>query len=830
MGIEGAAGPSGAEDAAALVARLRELRERSGRSYRELEKRARARGTYLPRSTVAGMLSRSALPREDLLVAFVQVCGDGERAGAWLAARQWIASRASRADPHDGGREVAAEQREQQEGPGPCLNHLPRDVADFTGRDAEIDRMVAAVTDGVGVLAVDGMAGVGKTALVVRAGHLLAERFPDGLLYVDLHGHSEGKAPLAPTEALELLLGQIGADLPPGSAGAGIRRAEARWRAETEARQLLVVLDNAGDEAQVKPLLPSGGGTSLITSRIRLSGIDAARPLSLDVLSEREALAFFTRVIGADRAAAEPEAVSRIVRFCAGLPLALRLSGARLAHRPVWSVSHLWERMGSAGRPLSELSSGGRRVDAVFQMSYAQLPAFDQLVFKALAQHPGADADADAAVVGAMAQTSQANAEEALQRLVDVHLAEEVFPGRYRQHDLLREYARSLTTNPKLITRMLDHYVTTITEALKHPDPAAEAWLASEHSNLLAATRCAAANGQTGGAWQLAVALWRLLTRGPAHDVVDLLEHGLSGLRDSSEGGEAVLATMLAVAHWSAGRRSLARKQLEDAVQAHEDTESRARTLAMLSLVHLDGGDYGAAWEHAQLAMAELAGLTELSPLGVNTQTMSCLTQGVIQGLRGNDASALEFLRAAHHTCEQLGDRLSPTDHVLTELARCLTTLGDVDEAAALLQQARSIRKRIGDRIGEAEAIALLGAVRRAQGHYAEAAALGRSAVDMLTDQPRPAACALLELGHTLAEDDAATADEATEVYRQALHLAVTAQQPHEEALALQALATTLAPTDPHTAQRYRERATGILAQLGVSGRMTRPHLRPGGW
>ncbi|MEV0501781.1 tetratricopeptide repeat protein [Streptomyces spectabilis] len=244
--------------------------------------------------------------------------------------------------------------------------------------------------------------------------------------------------------------------------------------------------------------------------------------------------------------------------------------------------------------------------------------------------------------------------------------------------------------------------------------------------------------------------------------------------------------------------------------------------------MHLDGADYDAAWDHAQLAAAELAGLTELSPLGLDTKTISCLTRGMIQGLRGNEASALEFLRAAHGTCEQLGDRLSPTDHVLTALARCLTARGDIDEAAALLQQARAIRNRISDRAGEAETIALLGAVRRAQGNLPEAAALGRSAVDMLTDQPRLAVCALMELGRTLTAGDAA--DEAVAVYRRALHLAVMAQQPHEEALALQALADALAPTDLHAAQRHTAKAAGILSRLGVSGQMPRPRLRPSGW
>lgn len=221
-------------------------------------------------------------------------------------------------------------------------NCLPRDLPDFTGRAAELARLVTSTGDRATVYSVDGMAGVGKTAFAVHAGHLLADRFPDGVVFVDLQGHSAGKMPLTADEALDVLLGQLGL--------AATGDAKAQWRAKTAALRLLVVFDNAVDETQVAALLPAGPGLVIVTSRARLPDLAGARPISLAVLPEEEATAFFARLVGTDRAAAEPEAVARIVRLCAGLPLALRLSGARLAHRTAWPIAYLSAQLADARR------------------------------------------------------------------------------------------------------------------------------------------------------------------------------------------------------------------------------------------------------------------------------------------------------------------------------------------------------------------------------------------------------------------------------------------------------------------------------------------------
>ncbi|MFD7812875.1 ATP-binding protein [Streptomyces sp. NPDC059785] len=837
---------------------MRRLKERSGLTYRQLEERAAERGEVLARSTTADVLRRPALPRPDVVVAFVRACGcPPEDIHDWMAAHRRLAdSQATGSQAIDSqaiGSQTAGPQAIGSQAVGPsefrqaaslgvravarippteagtvppvrAPHHVPRDLPDFTGREQEMSRLTAPVEGRAVVHAIDGMAGVGKTALAVHAGHLLADRFPDGRLFVDLQGYSEGKTPLTTDEALEILLGQLGI-----AASDGL---EANWRVQTANARLLVILDNAVDEQQVAPLLPSGPGVTIVTSRSRLAGLAAARPLSLAVLPDQEAAAFFTRIVGADRVADEPAAVARIVQLCGGLPLALRLSGARLAHRTAWPVAHLSARLGDSRRRLPELSMAGQGVAVAFRMSYAQVPSEDKRVFHAMGLHPGADADA--AVVAAMAGMSPDDADDALQRLVDVHLVEEAVPGRYRQHDLVRQYARSLSLDRQMVKRMLDHYLATATDATARlgtgtgPETAtAHAWLTAERSNLLAATRCATAEGHSDYAWRLAVVLWRFLARNLAGDSIELLEQGVSAARETADGGELLLNTLLALAHWSAGHTSAAHELLAASAKSRGSTEFHAHALALLGLMLLRRGALDAAQEHAEQAFAELAELTALSPLGLDAKIITCWTRGVVRGLRGEHQAALPYLREAYASCAELGG-LAPNDHVLTALARCLILLGDHDEAFGHLEQSLVVRRAIGDREGEAEALVLLGAVQRLRGNPEDAVRTQRSAVHMLHGDPRLQACARIELGATLT----ALGETATAIheYEAALALAVQGRHSHERARALHQLAQTLRVDDPKTAERHQRRATEITTELGVQHETSLPHLRPAGW
>ncbi len=698
-------------------------------------------------------------------------------------------------------------------------NCLPRDLPDFTGRDGELARLTASADARASVYTVDGMAGVGKTAFAVHAGHLLADRFPDGALFVDLQGHSAGKMPLTADEALDVLLGQLAMTV--------TGDAKAQWRAKTASLRLLIIFDNAVDETQVAPLLPAGPSLVIVTSRARLPNLAGARPLSLVVLPEEEATAFFARQVGADRAAAEPEAVAHIVRICAGLPLALRLSGARLAHRTAWPIAHLSAQLANARGRLPQLFAD-REVALAFRMSHAHLPAADQQVFYALAQHPGADADA--AVLAAMTDMPAGQADDALQRLVDVHLAEEPVPGRYRQHDLLRQYARGLSADPQMTEKMLDHYLTAITDATAHHGnsgaeaEAAQAWLIAERGNLLAATRCAAAEGYSNNAWRLAISCWHLLGRNVADDPIEPLEQGLAAAQETGEGGEGLLSTLLALAHWSAGNTSRAYDLLTTSAKQQENTESHAHTLALLGLMHLQRGAHARAAQHAEAAYDELAELDRLSPLGIDAKVITSWTRGVVHGLYGEHETALAYLRTAYADCEALG-QLSPNDHVRTALARCLIALGASEEALGHLHQARDLRQRIDDSEGEAEALILIGTAQLSSGHGRDALEPLRTAVTMLDNNARLQAHARIELGRTLAALGNKT--EAIEQYELALTIAGQGSHLHEQAQAHHELTRMLTKDD---AEKHQQAAAEISTQLDLKHPSSLPHLRPAGW
>ncbi len=327
--------------------------------------------------------------------------------------------------------------------PRPCL--LPYDIADFTGREADIRRVLtaagASTESATVVTALDGMPGVGKTALAVRVAYLLADRYPDGQLFVDLHGHTPGRCPMDPAVALDFLLRSLGVpvDQVPDSLAGRI----ARWRSQVAGRRLLLVLDNALDTAQVRALMPTGPDIGvLITSRRRLSALEGVSSHSLQPMSRTDATAFFHQVAGWERTASEAQAVADVADLCGDLPLAVRIVASRFRNRPAWTVRHLVERLVGAGRQLAELSLGDLSVAAAFAASYEKLSAEQQRSFRLLGGQ--ADPVYDVTRAAALLGTSAESAERVLEDLLDVHLLVQHEVGRYRLHTLLREYARSV--------------------------------------------------------------------------------------------------------------------------------------------------------------------------------------------------------------------------------------------------------------------------------------------------------------------------------------------------------------------------------------------------
>ncbi|MFI6498868.1 BTAD domain-containing putative transcriptional regulator [Nonomuraea typhae] len=320
---------------------------------------------------------------------------------------------------------------------------LPGDIPDFTGRTTTVNRLRALLrkaprSDGPLIVAVSGLGGVGKTTLAVHVAHLVKEAYQDGQLHVDLRG--AGGEPVGPGPVLERFLDALGA----GRIPAGLDERAALLRTLTVDRRVLFLLDNAATAAQVRPLLPSGGGCAvLVTSRARLTDVAGAVHVDLDVLPEDEAVRLFTTIARVPGDAL----VARVVRECGHLPLAVRVAAARLAARPRWSVADLLDRLSDERRRLTELQVGDLGVEASFALSYEQLSAPLARAFRRLAVPDSAELTVElaAAVLGSGREAEPVRAERVCEELVDLSLLETPGPGRYRFHDLLRAFALQRT-------------------------------------------------------------------------------------------------------------------------------------------------------------------------------------------------------------------------------------------------------------------------------------------------------------------------------------------------------------------------------------------------
>ena len=422
---------------------------------------------------------------------------------------------------------------------------LPGDIPDFTGRArqlAQLRELLAgtaadASPGAVRVALVVGSGGLGKTALAVHAAHLLAREFPDGQLYANLHGATQ---PADPAEVLGRFLWDLGvnaAGIPPGE-----EERAAQFRTRLAGRRVLIALDDARSVEQVRPLLPGSASCAvLVTTRNWMPELVGSTVLDLDVLSDDEAGALFTRIVGERRAVAEPEATSEVLAACAGLPLAIRIAGARLASRGSWTVATMSARLSDERRRLDELRVGNLAIRASFEVSFASLPGpvapggvGPARAFRLLGLWTGPSFSL--AAVAALLGEPEDEAADALDVLVDAHLLESPAPDRYRFHDLLRVYAadRARTQESEedraaAIGRVLAWYLHTTEAAAaviseQHARvplgqlPAgvepldfgsldeALAWCERERAGLTAATRLAASSGLHEIAWKLPAA------------------------------------------------------------------------------------------------------------------------------------------------------------------------------------------------------------------------------------------------------------------------------------------------------------------------------------
>jgi DNA-binding SARP family transcriptional activator/Tfp pilus assembly protein PilF len=713
----------------------------------------------------------------------------------------------------------------------PVPRQLPGDLSTFAGRGAELERLLdlaaavgsseAAVLNGNGrspalvIEAIDGMAGVGKTALAIRAAHRLASRFPDGQLFIDLHGFTQRVPPVDPADALDQMLHGIG--VPGEQIPLQLDARSALYRTRLADRRMLIVLDNALDENQVRPLLPgSPGCLVLITSRHRLAGLDNARALSLDVLPLDDALDLFTRITGADPTS---EAVVEIVRLCGRLPLAIRIAAARLGARPSWTDAHLAERLRDRRHRLTELHSGPRSVTAAIDLSYRQLTAAQRHMYRLLGLQPGPDIEAHAAA--ALAGITERTASGLLDDLAAVHLLGEPSPGRYRFHDLLRAHAAQSAgdEDPEddrhaALTRLLDHYTHTAAVAMgvvypnealylpptrrpATPTPAfaapkeAAAWLDTELTNLLAAAAYSAGHGLPDYTVHVSGTLRRYLhLRGRYTQLIDLLSLALATARDSGHRlGELDALCGLGEAHRFQGRLEQAADCFERALRIARDIGHRQGELDVLRRL----GNY----HRSQGRLDEAA---------------DCLEQALrIARDMGNDVAELT---------------------VLGGLGYLRRSQGRLEPAADCFERALSTARDMGDRQGELIALHGLGEVRRAQERYAAAGAGLEQALAIALEIGNPNY--EFETRHSLGLTCRATGHPADAIahHQAALGLARDLRQLPDQARALHGLATAYHDLDQcEEARAHWQHALDILTDLGaehaeeISADQIRVHL-----
>jgi tetratricopeptide (TPR) repeat protein len=611
---------------------------------------------------------------------------------------------------------------------------LPRDVGGFTGREDELERLAALAAGGrVVVSAIGGTAGVGKTALAVHAAHRLLERFPDGHLYADLRGYTEGQDPAEPGEVLQVFLRSLGVEAE--EVPAGVEERSGLLRQLLASRRMLIVLDNARAEAQVRPLLPGAGESLvLVTSRSVLAGLEVDERISLDVLPEGEAVVMLAGVIGAARAAAEPEAVGEVARLCGRLPLALRIAGQLLAAHPAWLVGRLEQMLAGEQDRLARLGVGDLQVQVAFGVSYAQLVEDDALWFRLLGLHPGPDFTAASA--GALSGTEAAVARPVLDRLAEAYLVTEDATGRFGMHDLLRLFARatcqeadSPADREAAESRLVGYYadLAGFLDSCVDPRqrPAAEQ-AAAQAGEVLPSMREALALFQAERPGLLAAVNLAAL-RGWGQQVLQLsysMAHSLTVLRYLDD-LLAILEAALAAAR-RAGDRRVEGRALNNLGEAYRELRRFEEAVGCyqqsLGIRRESGDRYGEGLTLSNLGLAylglrrfeEAVGCYQQS-LGIRRESGDRYGEGVALNNLGEAYRELRRFEEAVGCYQQslgifreTGDRYGE-GQTLSNLGLAYGELRRFEEAITSYQQSLAIRRETGDRYGVGRTLSNLG-------------------------------------------------------------------------------------------------------------------------
>jgi len=705
------------------------------------------------------------------------------------------------------------------------MRTLPRDIASFTGRQQELELLAeAAAGPGgvVGIHAIGGMAGVGKTAFAVHAAHRLADRFPAGQIFLPLHGHTPGRRPADPGDALASLLLSIG--VPAAQVPAGLEARMALWRDRLAEKQLLLVLDDAAGSEQVRPLLPGAGGSLvLVTSRRHLSGLEDATAISLDTLPPGEAAALLVRLAGRAGLSPADPAVAEITRLCGYLPLAIGMVARRLHHHPAWSLAGQATELAAARDRLGLMAAENLSVAAAFNLSYMDLSGDQQRLFRRLGLHPGADIDGYAAA--ALDGTDLAAARRGLEALYDQYLLTEPAQGRYRLHDLIREYARGLADRldpdrdrDRAISRLLDYYQYTAVladdlianQARPGRVPAdgaipaaipvladseqARAWARAERASLLACLDHTTGTGQHARLIALTAGVAGLLrSDGPWTEAIARHTAAVQASRYLGDRlGQAGALGHLGVVRRLMDEYPAAAQALEQALgiyRALGDRRGQAGALNELGVVRRATGEYPAA------AQANEQALGIYRDLGDRLGQAGALGYlGDVRLLTGEYPAAAQALEQALGIYLDLGDRRGQAD-ALSHLGYVRLLTGEYPAAAQALEQALGIYLEFGNRLGQAGALNALGVVRRATGEYPAAAQALEQALGIY-----------LEFGDRLGQ---ANALNELGVVRRATGEYPAAAQAHEQALGI------------YLDIGGRQGQAGALGHLGVVRRAT---------
>jgi DNA-binding SARP family transcriptional activator len=625
---------------------------------------------------------------------------------------------------------------------------LPPPVAAFAGRGAELaslDAILPDPEDGAVISVIAGTAGVGKTTLAVHWAHRVAAHFPGGQLYVNLRGFDPACPAADSGQALRGFLDAFA--VPPERIPARLEDQVALYRSLLAGRRVLVLLDNARDAEQVRPLLPgSPGCLAIVTSRSHLTGLVAgqgAHPLHLDLLPPGEARELLSRRLGSSRVSREPDAVEEIIAGCARLPLALTITAARAAASPSFPLAAVAADLREAGHVLDPFEVGDAATDvrAVFLSSYRALSDGAARLFRLLGLHPGPDITVGAAA--RLAGIAPDRVRGLLAELARGYLLAEQRPGRYACHDLLRAYAAEQAhqhedeaTRQAAVDRFLDYWLhvactaATLIEpffAPAVPDPApavsgpvtieeALAWFTAERASLLGAVSLAASSGRAGHAWRLAWALSTfLLRRGLWSDQVTACQAALEATRRAGDtAGEAHGLVLLGLGYARSGRHREAVPLLNDGLRLLAGTDGHGRTLVMayssLTWIAELEERYGDMLTHAERAL-ELSWASGDRSMEI----MSLGDVGYCHAKLGNYSQAIRYCGQALARSKAAGERAWESAS-WDSLGYVYHKLGDYRRSVTCYERSLGLARETADRFNEAGILDRLGDVHASAG------------------------------------------------------------------------------------------------------------------